>query len=418
MKVKLITGMAAALMAGWFSANISAQQLLDPLLVYEPATENQFMPGGRAAGMGGAQIAAGDDGSALWYNPALLTRIRNIELSGTLSHQRFVNSTNYRGYASSEARVNNTSFGGLWAMYPVPTEQGGLTLGFSVNRVRSFDRIFRYFNGSFIFPETGGEDENGSLWAWSFGGGIEISPKASVGLSVDILDGTDDYSNFASYRDPVDGPIEYSLNITDEYAGISGKIGGVYQASNSLSLGAVIGLPTSISIEQQSSEFLDSAGVRYEDYDGASYRYTLPFWFGMGAMLSFADLSIAGDISYVDYTQLRYKSGFADLSRANLTAMEYYNDAVNLHVGVEYLVRTADLRLRAGYFRQPSPFNWFPVNTQPHYFTLGAGILIDRTINLDLALLAGSFEREDRDINTIEEYDTQRFLMTVSYRIK
>ena len=111
--------LTTALLLGFVSTS-SAQQLLDPFDVYESATENQFLPGGRAAGMGGAQIAAGDDGSALWYNPALLTRIRNTELSGTLSHQRLTNSTTLARRSSPEAKVNNTSFGGLWAIFPVP----------------------------------------------------------------------------------------------------------------------------------------------------------------------------------------------------------------------------------------------------------------------------------------------------------
>src|SRR4030067_2225510 len=117
--------------------------------------------------MGGAQIAAGDDGSALWYNPALLTRIRNTELSGTLSHQRVTNNTTGNSgiripesrFVNTEASVNNTTLGGLWAIFPVPAEQGGLTLGFSVNRVRSFDRIFRYqVTGDLASSVRAGED--------------------------------------------------------------------------------------------------------------------------------------------------------------------------------------------------------------------------------------------------------------------
>ena len=165
--------MAFIFFTGLFSIS-SAQQLLDPLEVYEPATESQFLPGGRASGMGGAQIAAGDDGSALWYNPALLTRIRNTELSGTLSHQRVTNNTTGNSgiripesrFVNTEASVNNTNLGGLWAIFPVPAEQGGVTLGFSVNRVRSFDRIFRYqVTGDLASSVRAGEDESGSLWA-------------------------------------------------------------------------------------------------------------------------------------------------------------------------------------------------------------------------------------------------------------
>jgi len=407
----------------------SAQQLLDPMSVYESATENQFLPGARAAGMGGAQIAAGDDGSALWYNPALLTRIRSTELSGTLSHQRLTNKTMDNGNsripelarpANTNAHVNNTNFGGLWAMFPVPTEQGGLTLGFSVNRVRSFDRIFRYRAGSSApegtYPTSAGEDESGSLWAWSFGGGVEVSPKASIGVSVDIFDGTDNYSYFDEGPGP-SGYVSYTQNITDEYTGISGKVGATYQASNELNVGIVIGFPTSLTIDQTVDEFQEGPDA-FEDHNVASYRYTLPFNFGLGAMYAFNDLSVSGDIGYYDYTQLKYRSGFPDLSRANLTVKEYYNDVLNYHIGAEYLIRSADIRLRAGYFCQPIPFNGMPVTTDPHYFTFGAGLLVDKTFNIDLAFMTGNSEREDADFGSSVQYDTQRFLMTISYRVK
>lgn len=398
-----------------------SQQLLDPFAVYEPATENQFLPGARAAGMGGAQIAAGDDGSAIWYNPALLTRIRNTELSGTLSHQRLTNDTRIMGSRSApavESNVNNTRLGGLWAMFPVPVEQGGLTLGLAVNRVRSFDRIFRYEIEGFIPSQfSAGEDENGSLWAWSFGGAVEVSPKASMGLSVDIYDGTDNYSYFEDTYDLDGQPISYTHNIVDEYTGISGKVGANYQASNELNLGLVIGFPTSISIDQTSDEF-QMGPDPFEDHSAASYRYTLPFTFGFGAMLRFNDLSFTGDATYIDYTQLEYRSGFPDLSRANLTAQEYYDDVLNYHIGAEYFVRNADLRLRAGYFSQPIPFNFMPVTSEPHYFTFGAGLLVERAFNIDLAVMIGNYEREDPQLADTEDYDTQRFLMTVSYRIE
>jgi len=393
-----------------------AQQLLDPLVVYEPATENQILPGGRAAGMGGAQIAAGDDGSAIWYNPALLTRIRNTELSGTLTHQRFANNTSMPLGSVPEANVSNTSLGSLWAMFPVPTERGGLTVGLAVNRVRSFDRIFRYTSGTGPSQAVGGEDESGSLWAWSFGGAVEISPRSSLGLSLDIFDGHDDYSYF--YESPMDGGLQEENNIYDEYTGISGKIGVSYVATNNLNLGAVIGFPASISIDQKSDFYSYSGGGFTEDHTVASYRYTLPFWLGLGASVNLRDFTLAVDLSYVDYTQLEYWSGIQDLARANMTVKEYYDDVLNIHLGAEYLIRAADIRLRAGYYNQPIPFTGFPVEKNPNFLTIGAGFLIDRAVNLDLAFQSGIWERSDPAIGSDEEYSAQRFLATISYRIK
>lgn len=404
----------------------SAQFLYDPLVVYESFTENGILPGARAAAMGGAQIAAGMDGSALWYNPALLTRIRHSEISGTLTHQIFSNQTSLLAGVRQEADVSNTRLGSLWGIFPVPTYRGGLTLGISVNRIRSFDRVFRYASSnSWLSDPTGndgwggGEDENGSLWAWSFGGAVEISPKASIGLSLDIYDGDDSWTFFFdSTSVPDNYRYSYQHTIMDDYTGISGKVGITYAVSNYLNLSGVIGFPTSMTVDQTSDvlEF-DNQGLDEADYSSASYRYTLPFKFESGVALRYEDLTLAGDIGYIDYTQLEYRSGLFDLAGRNQTVKEYYDDIFSYHLGAEYFIRSAGIRLRAGYYQDPIPFTGYPIETEPHYFTFGAGFIVDRSVNIDLAYLTGSWERDDPDILSSEKYSAQRFMVTVSYRL-
>jgi long-subunit fatty acid transport protein len=402
-----------------FGYSISAAQISQALEVYEPATENSFPVGGRASGMGGAQIGAGDDGSVLYYNPALLTRIRSTEISGTLTQQRFSNKTSIYGINTPEARLNNTTLGSLWAVFPVPVEQGGLSLGIAVNRMKSFDRIFRYSSSNNWFDNPnlngygGGEDETGSIWDWSFGGAIEVSPKSSVGLSLDIFDGHDDYSAFfdSTYSG---GSYHYRHDINDSYTGISGKLGATYAATNWLNLGAVIRFPTSLSIDQSSSTS-DGGNISNGEF---SYRYTLPFSFGLGSEFNIRDLTLAADISYLDFTQLSYQKGFEDLSAADRLVRQYYRDVLSYHLGAEYLIRPAGVSLRAGYFSEPIPFKGYPVVRDPKFYTVGAGIVIENSANFDLAFVGGSWKRQDPSIGSTEEYNAQRFLATLSFRIK
>lgn len=416
------------LMAASFAAiiNIGKAQSDDPFQVYEAFTEYGILPGARAAGMGGAQIAAGNDGSALWYNPALLTRIRLTELSASLSHQKFSNETSLLGGPRIDADVNNTRLGGLWAIFPVPTYQGGLTVGISVNRIKSFDRIFRYAssaawmdNMSGVNGWGGGEDESGSVWAWSFGGAVEVSPKASVGLSLDIFDGGDDWTfSFDSTSLADNYRYRYEHTIADDYTGISGKVGITYTVNNYLNLSGVIDFPASITVDQTSSIFeSDNQGLDAADYGSASYRYTLPFRFGAGAAFRYRGLTVAGDIDYSDYTQLTYRSGLADMARLNMMVKKYYDDVFNYRIGAEYLIQPTGVRLRAGYYQEPIPFIANPIETEPHFFTAGVGFLLDRAIKIDLAYLYGSWERDDPSILSSEKYIAKRFMMTVSYRL-
>ncbi len=146
-------------------------------------------------------------------------------------------------------------------------------------------------------------------------------------------------------------PIIIAMNINDSYTGISGKLGATYAATNWLNLGAVIRFPTSLSIDQSSSTS-DGGNISNGEF---SYRYTLPFSFGLGSEFNIRDLTLAADISYLDYTQLSYQKGFEDLSAADRLVRQYYRDVLSYHLGAEYLIRSAGISLRAGYFSEPIP---------------------------------------------------------------
>ena len=399
---------------------------IDPFIAYESVNENDILPGARAAGMGGAQIAAGLDGSSVRYNPALLTRIRTTEVSGTLMHQKFYNETTYRNTFVPESNVTNSRLGSLWGVFPLTTYQGGMTIGFAINRVKSFDRIFRYESSPHWSEGTqeldgwgGGEDESGSLWAVSFGGAVEISPQASIGLSLDIFDGNDDWSYFFDSTS-VDDDYMFGLRheISDDISGVTGKIGISYDIDNAMNISGIIGFPTLISVEQESyyTEY-DNAGMDDDDFGTASYDYTLPLWFGVGARYRQLDFTITGDITYRDYSQLEYTEGLRDLAEYNFAARRAYDDAVAYRIGGEYIIRPANVRLRAGYYQETIPFKGYDIENQPQYITFGAGFIIDRALSLDFAYLRGNWDRADNYLETIEEYRAHRFMMSISYRM-
>jgi hypothetical protein len=382
----------------------------------------------RAQFMGGAQMAAGMDGSVLWYNPGLLTRITRSELSGTLTHQKFTNETFLNGSGRMpDADVSNTRLGSIWGTYKVPTYQGGMVIGFAVNRVKSFDRIFRYASSPTWLDDPyvstsgwgGGEDEIGSLWAWTFGGAIELSPRASVGLSIDIFDGDDDWTFFFDSTDvAANYSYSYSHTINDDYTGVSGKIGFNYDLESNISLAGVIGFPTSLTVDQASEYYeYDNQNLDSYDYWTSSYRYTLPFWLGLGAQVRLEDLTLAGDVSFMDYSQLQYRSGLEDLAGLNQTAKRYYDETVTFRVGAEYVIQPSGTRLRLGYYQEPAGFQGFNMESEPHFFTFGAGFLVDRSVMIDLAFLTGNWKREDPAIASIEKYKANRFMVTISYRL-
>lgn len=401
-----------------------AQLDTTPSDVYEMATENNMYAGVRAAGMGGAQIAACEDGSALWYNPALLTRIRRIELSGALNHQRFFNKTRYGTVNSDRAQMNKTKLSSIWGVFPVPVEQGGLSVAFGAYRVKSFDRILHledkagWFENHIGDGYSYGEDDIGGLWSYSFGGAFEISRHTSVGASIDFIGGK---NNFSRLIDEVDGSDWYSFrsNLEDSYSGYSGKVGVAYSTGPHVHLGAVIRFPTPITISQVYDDYQDSVGDISITYPTeGEYKYTLPFSFGAGTAFFIRDFLVAGDIVYTDYTQLEYRSGFPSLAEANIVVNQNYSDVLAWSLGAEYFFPEWGLSLRGGINKDPIPFEYYSIDKNLMVFTAGFSYLLDKTLKMDFAVNFLNWTKYDPDFDMAKEkFSAQRFFLGLTYRI-
>ena len=114
--------------------------------------------------------------------------------------------------------------------------------------------------------------------------------------------------------------------------------------------------------------------------------------------------------------------------RASTSFETQYQDVLRYHLGVEYKVPTIALDLRAGYFTDPIPFvgprNLDPIADYPpiriatdrRFFTLGAGLLLDGVVQIDLAWLQGSFEQtEVVDDTIVEAHNMDRVFIGVGY---
>ncbi len=77
-------------------------------------------------------------------------------------------------------------------------------------------------------------------------------------------------------------------------------------------------------------------------------------------------------------------------------------------------------QLRAGFIYDPNPAKGLGKDRDRKYFTLGYGILIDRTFQLDLAYMLGSWKQktygELSPEGTAEEITSHRILLNVSFR--
>jgi long-subunit fatty acid transport protein len=404
-------------------------------VVDEATAGNFFGVGARAMGMGGAHIAVASDATALVYNPAGLARVKRIEFSGGLTHQRLRNETGALTYSYWEptvtsAQVNfndgrlqsNTRLSSANIVLPVPTYRGSLVFAFGVNRIKSFDKAMKF---TFAQDGSGGiESESGGLYMWSFGAAVDISPNVSVGGTFNFFSGTDNYSWLyeGSYDEGyLSVKYKYDDTIKDRYSGFNFKLGVRVQPNKFLVIGGTIDSPVTYTIKEDWTQRTDIVyyppdfdPIHDYDYGSPEYKISLPFSLGIGIALNFDNLLLAGDVHYVDWTQMEYKRLW-DMAEANRNIKDSYTDVLRWHVGAEYLFPGIGTTLRAGYYQNPLPYKSTWIKKDRDCITFGIGFLIDQVMTVDLAWVYGSWESNDFNIELAEKYTTNKIFLTTAY---
>ena len=400
--------------------------------VDEAAAGNFFVVGARALAMGGAHIAVSSDATALVYNPAGLARVTRIEFSGGLTHQRLDSETR-RGLSTllgsgfNNGRLqSNTRFGSANVVLPVPTYRGSLVLALGVNRVQSFDKVMEFGDDPYLdddMVDSGIESQSGGLYLWSFGAAVDVSPNVSVGGTVNYWRGKSSYTwLFEKWLLFPQLEIRYDDAIDDRYSGFNAKFGVRIQPNKYLVLGGTIDSPVTLTIEEDWTEATDTIfhahgrEVNHYGYWSSEYKVTLPFSLGAGMALHLNNLTLAGDISYTDWTQMEYKR-YEYVAEANRLIKETYSDALRFHLGAEYLIPQLGTSLRAGFYQDPLPYKSRWVTEDRSFFTAGVGFLIDQVMTLDIAWAHGSWELYDLDLTLAEKYTSDRIFVSVAYRL-
>lgn len=381
----------------------------------------------RAGGMGGAYQAVAEDYSATYWNPAGLAQIRRMEFFGTLSHMVGKEQAGAYGYQmTSEASF--TRLGALGLVIPVPTYRGSLVFAGGYNRVQSFDGQFDY---AWELPTPEGavrqswnELEGGGLNNWVLSGAVDMSPNLSLGASINFWTGRDDYQ--LSFREDdhlglyTFDVFEKNDNIDTRFSGTNFRFGGLYRVGNVLRVAATMSTPLTLTGKEDwgyvDTETFDDGSRDVSRRSGTfEYKISSPFAFGFGAAATVAWLTIAGDLTYQDWSQVRFKTDppVAGWSKgeANLAIQRTYRATTQVRVGGELTIPRVGTQVRAGYAILPSPFKGAPATHDRDYLTLGVGFLLDKQLKFDLAWVRGKWEQTtgslSEDITRVDEQVTK-----------
>jgi long-subunit fatty acid transport protein len=211
---------------------------------------------------------------------------------------------------------------------------------------------------------------------------------------------------------------EYVLSTLSsaDVSGLRAKVGGLFYLADGLTGALVVETPTTLTFDgsEQVSEALDGIGsdpaVTY-----FSDEVDLPFSFGAGLSYTPMDfLLVAADAVYTDWSEMTYAGPLYLGDSSGRRAA--YEATTDLRLGAELTVPSWPLRLRGGYGTQPLAYRGLEVDKDRAYFTLGAGVLIDTVLAIDLAWMSGSYERSGIGYDFSEAVSTNTFVLEGTYR--
>jgi long-subunit fatty acid transport protein len=415
----------------------SSQGIIDEAVTIEDLGFTQRLNvGARAAGMAGSCVASCDDVYALFYNPAGLAGVRRIDLSMGFQYESSEIKNLFYGNPNS-TDYSTTTLDAVAAAYPLPVYRGSLVVAGGVYRIFSseFDLLDRGFNETTDTSDDYRLQQSGSAYSYAVGFGIDLSPVVSVGMNAFILDGTiDALTQFqVDYPGPFqDGDLETFTLLDDAKVDLDGyglAVGVVYHPEQRVRLGLAVTTPIAIDLQgtavtEEAYYYFNAVDDFFEEGFRIDTEYTLPFRADFGLGLTLGHLIVNVDAAYTDWKQAEV----GDVRLKDEDLQSIFRAVLDLRAGAEYLVPGTPLRVRAGYARTPYALEYLDsdriddvdelqgsdIETERHWLTAGAGVLLGSVLTLDASFEYGTGKRSIATL--VDERTTRRVVLTGSYR--
>jgi long-subunit fatty acid transport protein len=424
--------------------------------------------GARSQAMGNTIVGIADDYSALFGNPAGLSQQKSFEFSIGLSRLGYGNDVTFFGKKTTDdnsvINLNN-----LGIVYPIATERGGLTFAFGFGRVASFNSItsFDGFNPSSsiiqsltsnintynysdveyqkfldnsipyqlflankyldtvnrdegIIPLVTGRvqqhgtiRESGGINNWSIGGGIDVAPNLSFGITLNLISGSYNYDRDYNETEPTQSlyyqsdpasagyfnKFEWQSTIHSDISGFNAIFALMFRQPK-YKIGLTVHTPTSYDISETFSDSYNSHFVNVNSLDpltfpdgSTEYKVITPWIISGGISIRPIEwLLLAGDAEYTDWTQIEFNSDNQDLIRENNNIKDLMRDTWNLRGGAEVSIWSIGLKLRAGIEWKPSPWKDDPSEYDQLIYTAGIGYEVDESSSINISYALGDWK--------------------------
>lgn len=369
-------------------------------------------PGSRAGGLGLAFTAIADDITALYYNPAGLAHLIKREINLGLTYLSIATDVSAQG-ASSTATITATRLGNAGFALPLPDLK--LTVALGYHQVRAFERrrvrTLSYGTTSAIREAL---TEEGWLGAWSLGAGYQVSPQLALGGAVDILTGKNVYTENNTYlTGSTDDSSDY-VCIEPEYSGVGLSLGILLAPLPEWRIGLLVRSPQEINVEE---DFADNSGETWPTYE---YKTRANYYFRLGSSLAIGPLLLCGDLSWFDFSQIRFESDLVEIIDSvevpidvsiNDALRSQYAPALGYAAGAELLLPGINAKLRGGYRCDPPINRDSPAKMTQRTFTLGLSVVPVPLVKIDAAY---SLTRWERNLSDGWREETSASMATVN----
>ena len=353
------------------------------------------------------------------------------DLNGALSFNGFNRSSSYIQYLA--ARNSDLAYE-LGLSYPIYDAQG------------KYKKDTTILNNN--LNQNGNILNSGGINNWTLSGAVEIYKNLFVGLNLNFVSGTyesnnDYYENDVNniYQGLTDTARSNTLDFQTFYlnrlthwdlSGWDAKLGLLYQFNRHSRFGLTVQFPKTYTVKETFTvngygQFLNNTyNLNESDFsDKVQYDIVTPFEIGAGFSFNIRGLILNAQGTLIDYSQLKFESpdgitadyiaGINKDIQRNLTAV------INYNLGAEYTIPRVGMRVRAGYFVQPSAYKGDPSSFDKKYVTAGIGFLADDAIGLDLAFAHGWYSDFGDNYGTNLSRTTQdikenHFILSGTYR--
>lgn len=385
--------------------------------------------GARALGLAGAYAAVADDIAALEYNPAGLAQIRRVELALGMRHHRDV--ATFAMFDSERRQTTaTTGLDHIGVAYPVPTYRGSLVFGAMAHRVRNNDlesvRVDQRRDTDFAFDDRFLREQEGGLWRFAGGAGVDVLPELSLGAGLAYWHGSLRDDQFRELDETIVG--QTPLHARDRLRTDASVDGFGFD----LGLLGYVGRGGRVGLRLASPVWLDISGdgeLSLDDLDDGmpasveplviDQNPRLPWSVTAAASWVFGPALVAADVAYSAWDELDLDDTTSDTPPL---VDSDYDAGVSLRTGAELAVPGWPLRVRGGYAWEPVAYelllgNPARLSRDRHVVSVGGGVLVAETFALDFGASFARFERTDRAFAAVsEELEEKRFVLTAAYR--